>query len=247
MMLKSEITVMTGFAAVFSLLFSMIGVGCDQPIEGFAASTDGGTGGTVGGEGGTTPTGGMGGTGGTSSSSGPGGGSEVPEALPFAVDDYFAPSGFMGDGATAGNLEETDGCPMRAGEQAGRCHRVAYTTSSQGWAGIYWQYPDGNWGTSAGLPVPGAPARVTFWAWTDSGGETVGFFAGGIGDENTAFQDTFNVSQDIMLTSTPTEYTLDITGTPPTEVIGGFGWSAAGPPSGTLVFYVDDIQYRAAP
>jgi hypothetical protein len=40
---------------------------------------------------------------------------------------------------------------------------------------------------------------------------------------------------------------LDIGSDPHAEIIGGFGWSAGASPTGTLVFYVDDIQYRSSP
>jgi hypothetical protein len=234
----------SGLALALSLLLA---TACNEPIEGFAASGGGG----AGADGGASSAGGAstGGEGGTASgtSTGEGGGAGAPESLPFAVDDYFAPSGFMGDGEGPGQLTEDNDCPMRAGEEAGRCHRLDYTTGNVGWAGIYWQYPDGNWGTSAGLSVPDEPARITFWAWSEQGGETVDFFAGGIGDMNTAYQDTFSVSQQVTLTTTPTEYTLEIGNEPHAEVIGGFGWSAGGASDGTLVFFVDDIQYRPSP
>ena len=167
-----------------------------------------------------------------------------PVELSFVVDDYFAPSGFMGDGETEGNLPDTNNCPMRAGDEKGECHRIDYNVSSVGWAGIYWQYPDGNWGTEKGLEVDLQAAKITFWAWSEKGGQELNVFAGGIGASDTDYQDSFKAETKISLTSTPMEYTLAVGNQVKDYIIGGFGWSVDGNATGSFVFYLDDIQYE---
>src|SRR2546430_1016972 len=57
------------------------------------------------------------GTGGTNGTSPDGSSTDVPAALPFAVDQYYVASGFMGDGETAGLivLDNTCQSPRPAG------------------------------------------------------------------------------------------------------------------------------------
>jgi len=235
-MLTPKTALVAGATLLLPLL--IFNAACDEPVEGFAAPN--GAGGSGSGTGGANATTTSSSGGSTSTTTTGGGGAPVPSSLPFAVDDYYAPSGFMGDGEMPGNLSASTTCPVRAGEQAGDCHTLDYgNAAGAGFAGIYWQYPDGNWGTSQGLPMPDGAARLTFYAWSDGGGETVTFIAGGIAGG--ANQDTLtNTEIVVTLTDTPTEYELPI-GTHD-RIIGGFAWTAAAP----LVFYVDDLQYKPA-
>lgn len=163
-----------------------------------------------------------------------------PTGLPFAVDDYWAPSGFMGDGEIPGAIEVTDDAcgDERAGAAEGVCRQFAWTRGAQGWAGVFWQYPDGNWGDLPGLPVPAGATEVTFYAWGAEGGEVVKFLVG-IGDV-----DGFAVeTADLTLTDAPAEYRVDVSGASiGDEVVGGFGW-VSGDEDG-VTFTIDDIQWR---
>jgi hypothetical protein len=160
-------------------------------------------------------------------------------ALPFWLDSEdagFVPSGFMGDntGVTMGN-----DCPMRAPSARGACHTAAWTptASSPGWAGVFWQYPENNWGTLPGREIePGATA-VSFYAWSEQGGEVVEFGTG------YAVEDGFAQSSgQITLTDSPVEYTIDLSGVSYTDVRGGFSWSSE--VSGGLTFYIDDLHWQ---
>jgi hypothetical protein len=223
-------------------------VACSDPVEGVApdlassASTTG-TGGTSAASG----TVGSGGDSSTMSSSvvSSSTGMTGPVALPFAVDDYFFASGYMGDGEIDGNLSDSEMCPMRAGDAQGLCHRIDYTVSSNGWAGIYWQHPDGNWGMDPGLEVSSNAVKVSFWAWSDQGGQAVNFFAGGIGDASSSHADTFKVEESVTLANTPKQYTLVVGAEPHERILGGFGWSVDGNATGSFAFYIDDIQYQS--
>ena len=96
--------------------------------------------------------------------------------LPLAVDDWFGPSGYMGDGED--DLIEDTACAARMSGALGQCHRFEWTGGAKGWAGVFWQFPDGNWGTAEGLAVPAGATVVRFDAWGEFGGEVVTFGAG---------------------------------------------------------------------
>jgi hypothetical protein len=187
---------------------------------------------------GTTGGGGSAGAGSSSSSGLPSG----PAPIPFAVDDYYSPSGFMGDGEQPGGLTDAPACPARAGDALGKCHHVTWKPGAKGWAGVYWQYPDGNWGTAAGHAIDPGATRVSFWAWGKSGGEKVDFFSG------INPPDGYKVETgDLTLTATPTQYFLKLAGATYGTVVGAFGWSSGTSDGSTPVeFYVDDIQWQTA-
>jgi hypothetical protein len=157
--------------------------------------------------------------------------------LPLVVDDHYAAGGYMGDGETPGAI--ADGlCTSRAGSGRGLCHHFTWSPGAAGWAGVYWQHPDGNWGTRPGLAVPSGASRIRFYAWGARGGETVSFMAG------MSKIDRFEVKQDkIALTVTPTQHELSLAATGYTTVVGGFGWVAADATS-EVSFFVDDIVWE---
>ena len=119
-----------------------------------------------------------------------------PPDGPFAVSDYYAPSGAMGDGATNGNLiAHTDTpCKARPPGARGSCYSFEYvasapyttpvnhTTGVCNWAGVFFQHPANNWGAEQGEPVPsGQLTKLTFQVAVAAGSELLSFQAGGIG------------------------------------------------------------------
>lgn len=170
------------------------------------------------------------------------GGSTSPTTLPFAVDSFWVPSGFMGDGETPGGIAVTeDACGgTRAGEGLGACRKFSWTPGRLGWAGVFWQYPEANWGTLPGLAIPAGATEVTVWAWGERGGEEVKFLAGiggGAADGFAAESAVFT------LATTPTQYRVALpTETLPSEMVGPFGWVSGD--TGGASFFVDDIQWR---
>lgn len=164
----------------------------------------------------------------------------LPTALPFTVDDYYAPSGFMGDGETPGGITLVDNAcdGARAGDGLGFCREFTWTKGSVGWGGVFWQYPDGNWGSAPGLPVPEGASEVTFYAWGATGNEVVNFLVG-IGDVDGFAAESGPTS----LGTEPAEYRISLEGrTIGAEVVGGFGWVTDTGDSAT--FTVDNIQWR---
>jgi hypothetical protein len=164
----------------------------------------------------------------------------APVTIPFAVDDLFSASGYFGDGQTPGLLAD-GACATRAGKGEGKCHSFSWTppaTGSVGYAGVYWLYPMNNF-TAPGKAIPAGAKSISFWAWGAKGGETAKFFAG------IQAPDGFYVEAGpITLTSTPTQYYLNMQSVTYTTVAGGFGWDtnsiSAG---GTTTINIDDIEW----
>jgi hypothetical protein len=177
-------------------------------------------------------------------------------ALPLVIDDYFAPSGWAGD-AAAGGLQVPDCDRDREAGAAGNCHRFDYTPlpaavpGSASWAGVFFQYPDGNWGARAGLPIEPGARRVSFLAAGATGGEIVTFRAGGIGDASGALACADEFSRDITvrLSDDFQRYEIDLAGAPYTHVISAFSWKISkvlfsGETPETISFYLDDLRWE---
>jgi hypothetical protein len=176
-----------------------------------------------------------------------------PPEGPFAVSDYFAASGAMGDGAYPPRLtiNENKECKERPAGARGNCFSFFYdpklmttdpsNSPSTLWSGLYWQYPVNNWGEKPGLKMPAGLTKVTFQAAVGEGeSEMVDFAAGGVGyvDPNAPppeeppagpdypHDDTFKAPLRVGLNGTWTK--LEITlpaGAAIDELIGAFTWS----------------------
>jgi hypothetical protein len=168
----------------------------------------------------------------------------APEATttppPFNIDSAFYSSGYIGDGATPGLLTDSGDCSPTVPGAAG-CHHFVWNRNldggGQGYAGVIWQYPTGNFGgptDPTGVAVAAGYTEVAFYAWSTAGGEEAAFFAG-IGS------DTFASKINVILTTTPTLYTLGVGGYG-AHVVGGFGWAVGGTPGVSLD--LDGIQWR---
>ncbi|NTX03215.1 MULTISPECIES: hypothetical protein [Myxococcus] len=159
--------------------------------------------------------------------------------LPLTVDGTWAPSGYMGDGASGGIVSAPECAATRPGTGKGDCHKFTYTAGGGNWGGVWWQYPESNWGDLPGFEVPEGASVLSFYAWGATGGEVVKFL---VGLSTTA--DGFSLDTgDQTLTAEPKEYTIDVSRVRYRKVVGGFGWVAGGKPT-PVVFYVDDIQWR---
>ena len=224
--------------------------------SGDSASSGGSTGGsTTGSSSGSSTSSSSSGS--TSSSSGGGttsssGGTTI--ALPVTVSSVFIPSGYMGDGTTASSVDQlpqtlTDSQTCggdRSPPAVGTCYTVTYTpvAGGAGWAGVYWQYPLNNWGSMPGAAIASGATKVSVWAKGAAGGEVVTFVAGGISSAGMPYQDDFKVSTPVTLTTSWTEYDIQLASYG--QVLGGFAWSAAAPSGGatTVQFSIDSIQWH---
>lgn len=232
--------------------------------SGGAAGTGGSGSGGAGkaGSGGTS----SGGSAGTTASGGQGGtGVVVPTvcpapvgpqaALPLVVTANFIPSGYFAGPAvnTAGIVAAA--CDNRPpAHTVGACSKFTFQASmlegNGAYGGVFWQFGANNWGTGPGKSVAAGATKVTFKAWSaGAGGEQVEFSAGGLGDAASLCKDTVNLGigggNMVTLTTTPTQYTVDLKGqTYATGIIGGFVWSTAVTSVAQVVsFYVDEIQW----
>jgi hypothetical protein len=99
------------------------------------------------------------------------------------------------------------------------CLKMIYTSeeladTALGWAGIYWLYPEGNWGEYPGYNLIDADS-LTFWAKGNSGGENVEFKVGGIYEDMIQNDSSVIDSSDLLSTGIITlqpywkRYTID--------------------------------------
>jgi hypothetical protein len=162
-----------------------------------------------------------------------------PTVLPFAVDDWYAPSGYMGDGESPGGIAVDETCPpSRPSSWVGLCHRYTWTPGDAMWGGVYWQYPDGNWGDRPGLAIPAGATKISFQAWGATGGERVDFMVGMMA------VDGFQVTRtSVQLGSAPARYELELSGASYARVVGGFGWVAS-ESADPVTFHIDEIRWE---
>jgi hypothetical protein len=162
--------------------------------------------------------------------------------VPCCVDNNFYPSGYMGDG------EEGEKRIQLNDQWKENCHttpcvRVSYEPGPKGWAGVYWQYPDKNWGDEPGREIKGAK-KLEFWAKGQNGGELVSFKVGGINRKK--YQDSVEKSLGpVELTTEWKQFDIDLSDADTSSVIGAFAWVASknGNPGG-VTFYLDDMCFK---
>lgn len=164
----------------------------------------------------------------------------IKASLPFELETQFYPSGWMGDGEFGTKYlffrrewSTVDGKNVIV-------IRIEYHQGPKGWAGIYWQYPDKNWGKKPGKSLLGAK-RISFYAKGERGGEIVEFKSGGIAGDR--YQDSFEKSLGKQrLSNTWTKYVIDLSKEDLSSVIGVFAWVAAGSDnSGHVITYIANL------
>jgi hypothetical protein len=168
-----------------------------------------------------------------------------PARLPLVVYDEadrknppYVPTGWMGDSKS---LKVDQACTddPHAGKT---CLRVEYQ-AADGWAGVLWQSPPGDWGARAGgWDVSGAK-RLRFWARGRSGGEVVTFLLGVIVRDKRFYDTATGKIDRLVLTKEWKEYTIDLQEKDLTRIKTGFGFSLAGQ-GAPLTFYLDDIRFE---
>jgi hypothetical protein len=161
------------------------------------------------------------------------------------VDRGFFPS-FMGDVRDLTVLQHDKTIP----HPGSNCINITYSakkSGGEGWGGIYWQYPDQNWGDYPGRNLNWARI-LTFWARGKYGGEKAEFKIGGI---NGKYTDSINppVSTGVkILTTSWKQFEIDISEYNKSSVIGGFCWvtNSSQNPNGCTI-YLDDLIYVVKP
>ena len=161
--------------------------------------------------------------------------SSIP--VPADIDVYFHPTGWMSDGEQKEQYFDLIYLEDYI--------KITYTPGPEGWVGMYWQYPENNWGQYQGRNVTKA-RELTFWAKGEQGSEIVEFKAGGTNDPNKEYRDSFEVSLGRQtLSSDWEEYTIALDDQDLSNVIGAFAWVASkrDNPVGAT-FYLKEIYFR---
>lgn len=164
--------------------------------------------------------------------------------------NHFISSGWMGDYQDIIINADCNNEP-----HSGRsCIEIFYSSEKSlgyDWAGVYWQYPQHNWGDiGKGYDLRGA-SRLIFWARGAEGCEKVEFKVGGINrppyhDSKKLYQDSFGplTTGVITLTQAWKKYTIDLRGEDLSNVIGGFCWTTNFENNlKGCTFYLDDIRF----
>src|SRR5512135_1341765 len=88
----------------------------------------------------------------------------TPQTSPsyYAVSGNFYPSGWMGDISDI-TLIPNSNQPGHSGDTSIQITYSPKSTSAQKWAGVYWQYPENNFGGNAGGRDLTGRKILTFW------------------------------------------------------------------------------------
>ncbi len=167
---------------------------------------------------------------------------------PFCLASYFFPTGWMGDAEYGLKYIEFEPNYRACGHEYdsdSSCIRIHYTVGPSGWAGIYWQYPENNWGDYAGTRIENA-RRISFRAKGAFGGELVEFKTGGINASDKPFSDKFMATLgQISLSDEWHRYEINLAGQNLSGVLGAFAvvFPAQNNGGGKTIF-IDDIKYE---
>ena len=171
-----------------------------------------------------------------------------------AMDNHFAPSGWMGDIDTI----HFNDCAQLSEDWEDRSIEIEYTpaaTDSEGWAGIYWLEPEDNWGDHPGGYILEGFVQLRFRARSTVDGAQVKFLVGGVntGAYPSSIPEPIYAQEAdgqgfVTLSTVWQEYHIDLRGTDLSHVIDGFGWVAERErtPHGVTV-YLDDIVFDRQP
>lgn len=160
--------------------------------------------------------------------------------LPFALDARFFPSGWMGDGKLGKKYLMLEFMSADVNGETRMVTRIDYSPGPDGWAGIYWQTPDGNWGTQPGVNLTGASA-ISFLAHGEVGGEVVEFKSGGIRGQ---YSDSYERSiGKVSLQRRWVAYQIPLGSENLSSVIGAFAWSAPAAAK-PIRFYLANLEVR---
>ena len=168
------------------------------------------------------------------------------ESVDSASYNWF-PSGWMGDIPSLTFTETWTSNP----HSGLTCIKITYNTkNTTGWAGIYW-LPGNSW-NGPGINVyekfkvsDSCKFKVTFWSRGEAGGENIKFKVGGVTDGADSVDPPVEMAW-TKLTTTWTEYRIDLTGKELSNFIGAFCCvvdNIHNPKVNSIIIYFDDIVY----
>ncbi len=159
-----------------------------------------------------------------------------------AEQNHWIPSGWMGDVSA---IEYDQACTDNP-KTGSTCIKISYNVAQkqQGWCGIFWQDPEGNWKgeiPNAGYNVAGSTA-VKFWARGAKGGERLKFGFGGMTGQ---YGDSAKKEMQFTLTNQWAEYEIPTTGLDLSTIHFGFMFAidSRGNDPQKVTFFLDDIRY----
>jgi hypothetical protein len=162
---------------------------------------------------------------------------------PASVESLFYPSGWMGDGRQGSRYVTLSHVSDTVAGKGLVATRIEYRPGPDGWAGIFWQYPDGNWGDLPGRSLVGA-REVGLLVRGEAGGEIVEFKSGGIRGKN---RDTFERSSGkVVLTQQWQPVRIGLDGADLRAVIGILAYVVATSDNGgrPVTVRLADVQVR---
>lgn len=171
-------------------------------------------------------------------------GIDIKTKLPFYLDTQFIPSGWMGDGKQGTTYVSLSSVSVDFNGTGKVVTKFEYRPGPEGWAGVYWQYPDGNWGDEPGKSLIGAK-EITFWARGENGDEIVEFKAGGISGKQ--YEDTLDVSLGkIQLSTDWQKYVINLSDQDLSNVVGAFACNIVASDNGSqnVTIYIADLQVK---
>ena len=155
-----------------------------------------------------------------------------------AVEKFpFQPSGWMGNHENIA-MDDRWAITPHSGKT---CLKVEYA-KPDGWGGVVWQNPPGDWGDRAGGYDLSGAKKLSFWARGERGGERVKFGVGLIGDDK-PYRDSTKTDVELALTQGWKQYELKLAGRDLSRIKSGFFWTLAAQ-GDKVVFYLDDVQFE---
>lgn len=157
------------------------------------------------------------------------------------IDSDFFPSGWMGDGEDGSEYIQFTRETIDIAGKKRVAIKINYTPGPKGWAGLYWLYPENNWGKEPGRDLTGIK-QITFLAKGIEGTEIVEFKSGGVqGEHGDTFEYTLGKK---LLSNEWKEFSIDLTGRDLSNVVGPFAWicAASDNTNNETSFYIAEIN-----
>jgi len=160
-----------------------------------------------------------------------------------APQNHFSPSGWMGD---YGDIRIDDRSTDDPADGK-TCIKITYSakrSQGAGWAGMYWQQPDNNWGNRFGGYDLSGKKRVTFWVKGAQGGEVIAEFK--VGGISGTFEDSGSAHiGPVVLPDHWEQLAIDLSNVDLKHITGGFAWSASADQNRQgMAFYLDEIRFE---
>lgn len=168
----------------------------------------------------------------------------ISYSFPINVNALFVASGFMGD---ITDIDYNDGC-MENPHSGSTCIKIVYTPNSshgKNWVGIYWLYPENNFGNMPEYRNLTGVTSLSFYARGKEGGEIVEFKVGGISGK---YRDSISppLTTDIVaLTRDWQEFIINLSDGNMSHIMGGFCWvTNKNQNQKGCTIYLDDMIFR---